>query len=483
MTEKNLKSKTVTGFLWRFMERCGAQGVSFVVSIIVARILDPAVYGVVALVNAFIALFTAFVDSGMGNSLIQKKNSDDLDFSTVFYFNVFMCLSVYGVIFATAPLFASAYRMPQLTLLIRVSAITVLISGVKNIQQAYVSKHMLFKRFFFATLGGTIGAGFVGIFMAYHGFGVWAIIAQSLFNTTVDTIILWITVKWRPKWMFSFSRLKGLFSYGWKILVSGLLDVGYGKLRQFVIGLKYSASDLAFYNKGDTFPNLIVTNINTSIASVLFPVMSKVQDDKNQVRNILSTSIKTGIYIIAPLMMGLAATSAPVIRLLLTEKWMPCVPFLRICCIAYIFYPLHSANLSAIKAIGRSDLFLRLEIFKKIAGVIILLISMNISVMAMGYSLLVSSLCSQIINSWPNKKLLGYSYLKQIRDILPSLLLSAFMGTVVYCVTLLHLSDWLTLLIQIPLGALIYILGSVLFKIDSFQYALGIVKNFIKKKG
>lgn len=481
MEENNLKAQTISGFLWRFMERCGAQGVTFVVSIVVARILDPAVYGVVALVNAFIALFSAFVDSGMANSLIQKNDSDDLDFSTVFYFNLAMSVVVYLAIFFTAPLFANAYKLPELTILIRVSAITVLIAGVKNVQQAYVSKHMLFKRFFFATLGGTVGAACIGIYMAYHGYGVWAIIAQHLFNATVDTLILWITVKWRPKRMFSFQRLKGLFAYGWKILATGLIDTAYTKLRQFVIGLKYSAADLAFYNKGDTFPNLIVTNINMAIASVLFPVMSKVQDDKAQVRNVLSTSIKTSIYIIAPVMLGLAGTATPLIRLILTEKWLPCVPFLRICCISYIFYPLHSANLSAIKAIGRSDLFLKLEIFKKVSGVLILVVAMQFGIMAMGYSLLVTSLFSQIINSWPNKKLFDYSYFKQMKDILPSLLLSAFMGGCVYCVTLLKLNDWLTLAIQIPLGVLIYWLGSVIFKLDSYSYALKTIRSYLKK--
>ena len=482
MAEKNLKAQTVSGFLWRFFERCGAQGVSFVVSIIVARILDPSVYGVVALINAFIAVFSVFVDSGMGNSLIQKKDSDDLDFSTVFYFNLFMCACVYVILFLAAPAVSYIYDRQELTPLIRVSSLTVLISGVKNIQQAYVSKHMLFKRFFFATLGGTVGAAFIGIVMAYSGFGVWAIITQSLFNQVVDTLILWVTVKWRPKRQFSFARLRCLFSYGWKLLVSGLIDVGYIKLRQFIIGLKYSTEDLAYYNKGDSFPYLIVYNTNSAIASVLFPVLSKKQDDRSQVKNILSKSIKTSNYIIAPLMMGMAATAEPVIRLLLTEKWLPCVPFLRICCIAYILYPIDTANLSAIKAVGRSDLFLKLEMVKKTIGITILLIAMNISVLAMGYSLLVIGVICQIINSWPNKRILGYSYIKQMRDILPSMLLSAFMGVVVYCVSLIGADDWITILIQIPVGIVIYLLGSMMFKLESFEYARNIAKSFLSKR-
>ena len=293
---------------------------------------------------------------------------------------------------------------------------------------------------------------------------------------------MWITVKWRPKRQFSFVRLRGLLSYGWKLLVSSLIDVGYVKLRQFIIGLKYSAADLAYFNKGDSFPYLIVYNLNSSIASVLFPVMSKRQDDRSQVRNILSKSIKTSNYIIAPLMIGLAAVAEPIIRLLLTDKWLPCVPYLRISCIAYILYPINTANLSAIKAVGRSDLFLKLEILKKTIGVAIVLIAMNISVMAMGYSLLVIGVIGQIINSWPNKKLLGYSYIMQIKDIMPSMLLSVFMGFVVYCVSLLKTSDWITILIQIPLGIVIYILGSIIFKIESFEYTRTTLGSFLNKK-
>ena len=473
--------KVVSNFIWRFSERVGAQGVSFVVSIILARLLSPTDYGMIALVTVFTSILQVFVDSGFGNALIQKKDADDLDFSTVFYFNITVCGLLYLLLFFAAPLISRFYEMPALTPVIRVLSLKLIISGVKNIQQAYVSRHMMFKRFFFATLGGTIGAAIIGIWMAYRGYGVWALVAQLLFNAAVDTIILWITVKWRPKKLFSLQRLKALFSYGWKLLASHLLDTVYTDLRQLIIGKMYSAEDLAFYNRGQHLPKVFITNINASIDSVLFPTMSAEQDNVTRVRSMTSRAIKTSTYIMAPLMMGLAACGEPLVRILLTEKWLPCLPFMTIFCITYMFYPIHTANLNAIKAMGRSDLFLKLEICKKVVGMVLLLSSMWFGVMAMAYSLLVSSVISQIINSWPNRELLGYRYLDQLRDILPGILLAAVMGLIISMVEHLDLADWLTLLIQLPLGAAIYIGGSLLFKIDSFYYVLELVKSFLNR--
>lgn len=467
--------------IWRFLERCGAQGVTFLVSVLLARLLDPSVYGIVALVTVFTAILQVFVDSGMGNALIQKKDADDLDFSSVFYFNLLACILLYIFMFLVAPLIASFYNMPDLTPVIRVSSLTLIISGVKNIQQAYVSSHLLFKKFFFATLGGTIGAAVIGIWMAWKGYGVWALVAQHLFNTTLDTIILWVTVKWRPKRMFSLERLKGLFSYGWKLLVSALLDTGYNNLRSLIIGKLYTSADLAFYNRGKQFPYSIVTNINASIDSVLLPAMSKEQDNRSRVRDMTRRAIKTSTFIMMPLMMGLAVCAESIIRILLTEKWLPAVFFLRIFCFTYAFYPVHTANLNAIKAMGRSDLFLKLEVIKKVVSIAALVSTMFISVEAMALALPVTSILGQIINSWPNRKLLDYSYRAQLKDMLPQIGLSVIMGGMIFLIQFMRLSDMATLLIQVPLGALVYIVGSKLLHIDSYEYVKGLIKSYTKK--
>ncbi len=482
MESNSLKKKTLGGFIWRFAEACGAQIVQFVVSIVLARILAPSDYGTIALVTVFTNILAVFINSGMGTALIQKKDADDLDYSSLFYFNLFMCISLYIIMFFCAPLIANFYEKPELTSLTRVISLTLIISGVKGIQHAYVSKNMLFKRFFFATLGGTIISAFLGIFLAYKGFGAWALVAQQLSNAVIDTIILWITVKWRPKLMFSFARLKGLFSYGWKILVSSLLNTGYNQLWSLIIGKVYSSVDLAYYNKAGNFPSIIVTNVNTSIDSVLMPSMSSVQDEKETLKGITRRAITTSTYVMAPLLMGLAACGQSVISILLTDKWMPSYKFMIISCITSIFHPINTANLNAIKAMGRSDLFLKLEIVKKIIGLIVLVLTMRISVMAMALSVLFTCITSQIINSWPNKKLMDYSYLEQLKDILPGILLATFMSGCVYCINFLHLNSWITLIIQVPLGGVIYIGLSILFKLESFTYVLNTVKEFIQNK-
>ena len=476
------KGKVISNFIWRFAERCGAQLVSFVVSIVLARLLEPSVYGTVALVTVFTTILQVFIDSGLGTALIQKKNADDLDYSSVFYFNFVVCIILYLGMFIAAPYIAKFYGNMSLIPVIRVISLTLIISGVKNIQQAYVSSNMLFKRFFFSTIGGTIVSAFVGIFMAYIGMGVWALVAQQLSNAMIDTMILWITVKWRPKAVFSWERLKSLLAYGWKLLVAVLLDTVYNNLRNLVIGKMYSSADLAFYNQGDKFPKIIVTNINTSIDSVLLPTMSSEQDNKARVKKMTRRAIKTSTYIMAPLMMGLAFCAKTVVELVLTQKWLPCVPFLQIFCITYMFYPVHTANLNAIKAMGRSDIFLKLEIIKKIVGMSLLLSTMWFGVMAMAYSLLLGSVLSQIIHSWPHRKLLNYGYLEQLKDILPGILLAVFMGVWVYFVGYIKLPTTLLLMVQIIVGAIIYIGLSVVLKLEAFEYLWGMLKNMLNKK-
>lgn len=471
----------VKGFIWRFAERCGAQLVSFIVSIVLARLLVPEDYGTIALVTVFTVILQVFVDSGLGTALIQKKDADDLDFSSVFYFNFVVCLILYAGMFMAAPFIAKFYDDISLTPVIRILSLTIVISGVKGIQQAYVSRNMLFKKFFFSTIGGTLFSAFLGIGMAYAGFGVWALVAQQLSNTMIDTLILWITVKWRPKKMFSWQRLKELLTFGWKLLVSALLDTGYNNLRNLIIGKMYSSTDLAFYNQGDKFPKIIITNINTSIDSVLLPTMSNSQDDRERIKQMTRRAIKTSTYVMAPLMMGLAFCAEPIVSLILTDKWLPCVPFLRIFCITYMFWPVHTANLNAINAMGRSDWFLKLEIIKKVVGLTILLSTMWFGVMAMAYSLLLGSVLSQIINSWPNKKLLNYGYLEQVRDFAPGILLAVIMGICVYFIGYISLSVIFKLIIQIVSGALIYIAGSAILNLEEFQYLLGMIKSFMKK--
>ena len=478
------KRDVFINFIWKFAERSGSQVISFVVTIILARLLMPSDYGTVALVMVFLTILQVFADSGFGVALIQKKNADDIDFSSVFYVNIAVGTLLYFIMWLAAPTIASFYGISDLVALVRVMSLVLLINSLRNVQQAYVSKHMIFKRFFYATLGGSIVSAAVGISMAYLGFGVWALVAQQLANSAIGTAILWFTVNWRPKLVCSLDRLKGLFSFGWKMLSSALLDTGYQQLWQLIIGKLYSPADLAFFNQGQKFPNLIVTNINASIDSILLPTMASEQDHRERVRDMTRRAIKTSIFIMSPMMMVLAFSSTNVVTLVLTEKWLPCVPFLCIFCIDYMFWPVHTANLNAINALGRSDIFLKLEIIKKVVGISVLLFTMQYSVMAMAYGMLLTGVLSQIINSWPNRKLLGYGYLHQLRDLLPSIVLAVIAGAAAYGVGMMQLPIHLVLVIalQVIVGAVTYLALSYLFRIDSLLYLFQVIKPLIARR-
>lgn len=480
MNQVEIKKKTILGLMWRFMERCGAQGVTFVVSIILARILDPEVYGTIALVTVFTAILQVFVDSGLGNALIQKKDADQLDFSTVFYFNIAACLVVYALIFFAAPYISKFYANDELESIVRVLGLTVVVSAIKNVQQSYVFRNMLYRKFFFSTLGGTIGAAIIGVTAAYLNCGVWALVLQQLFNMIVDTIILWFTVQWRPTREFSVKRLKMLFGYGWKLMASSLLHTVYTNLRSLIIGKMYTTEDLAFYDKGQSFPALVVTNINTSIDSVLFPAMSDKQKSPDAIRSMTRRAIATSSYIMWPMMIGLAVVARPLLTLLLTEKWLPAVPYLQIGCMVLAFEPMQTANLNAIKAMGRSDVYLKLEIIKKSISLGILLVAMKYGVISIAFSGLIYAILATMINSYPNSKLLDYPYLEQVKDVIPSASLAVLMGLIVYPISMLHLPVFVILILQVIVGAFTYVGISHVFKLEPYMYLKNTIFEMIK---
>ena len=476
------KSKVVSNLIWRFFERFGAQAVNLVVGILLARELGPGPAGDIAVIMAVINILKVFADSGMANALIQKKEPDDLDFSSVFFFNLGLSLLLYAALFFAAPAISRLYKAPEYVPILRVLGLMVVVSGLYNVQQAYVAKTLQFKRFFFATLGGTLVSAALSLTMVYNGFGIWSLVALQLSAFAVNTVILWFTVEWRPKRMFSFARLKALLSFGWKLLAAAFLDAVYLQVYPLIIGARFEKTELGQFDKGRNWPDQITMSINASIDAVLLPVLSAEQDDKTRVRDMTRRAIKTSSYVMMPLMLGLAACAKPLVHLLLGEEWMRCVPYLQIFCVIYAFYPLHTANLNAIKAMGRSDVFLKLEIVKKVLETSVLLITLRYSVLAMALGELGCSIASQLINAWPNRKLLDYSYLHQLRDMLPAILLSAAMAALVGLLLLAGLGDLPTLLLQVPLGAAFYVLGSWLFKLDSFRFLLELVKQFLHRK-
>ena len=477
-----MKNKYLNNFLWRFAERWGAQGVTFVVSLVLARLLDPEVYGTVAIISVITAFLNVFIGAGFSGALIQKKNADDLDFSTVFYFNCFLCLLLYIVLFFCAPLVAAFYSNPSLTPLVRVQGLALIISGVKSVQVTYVSKNMQFRKFFFATLGGTVGAAAVGIIMASLGYGPWALIAQHLFNNLVDTIILTFTIKWKPKRVFSFSRLRSLFPVGIRLLASSLAYNVYVDLRQLLIGKVYSTEDLAMYNRGYSFPDFLGKNINSALDSILFPAMAQNQDDVGTIRGIVSRTMKTSVFVVSPMTTGLAVCAVPLIRLLLTDKWLPCVEYLRVFCVIYLLGHMHNTNQNALKALGKVRTLLLFEVLKDIVELTVVIVTLQISVRAVAYGTVACQIVFAFACAAATSRYISYTLPEQLRDLLPNILLTLFMGACVWSVTLLRLNDIPTLLVQIPLGIIVYLCGARMMKLDSFDYVLKNLTAYMPKR-
>lgn len=478
----DLKSKVMSGLFWAFGERITAQCVSFVVSIILARILLPEEYGVVAIILVFINLANVFVSNGFGEALVRKKNANETDFSTIFYCSFTVSWILYILLYFSSQAIADFYNNDTLRPLLQILALKIPISSISTIQHAYVSKHMIFKKFFFSTLGGTIVSGIVGISMARMGFGAWALVAQYLTNTTIDTIVLFITVPWRPHLLFSKKSAKQLVGYGWKLTASGLINAIYGELRSLIIGRVYTSSDLAYYNRGNQFPSLIITNIDTAIGKVVFPAMTSVADQKDKLKQISRRAMKTTSYVIFPLLAGMLIVAESLVRLLLTEKWLFCVPYLQLGCIYFMCQPIQTTNWQIIKALGRSDLCLKLEVVKKIIGVSIILVTMKISVLAMAAGNTVFAMISMIINILPNRKLMGYSVLDQIMDLMPATILSLLMCVAVKAVSLFDFGILLNLVIQVIVGGTVYIGLSYVAKVDSFMYLLEMIKSKFQKE-
>ncbi len=473
------KNKVASGFFWSYAERITAQGVSFLVSIILARLIAPSDYGTIALITIFITICNVFVTGGYGNALIQKKDADELDFSTIFYLSFVISLGIYALIFFAAPIISRFYEMPQLTSVIRVMALRLPIASINSIQHAYIQKRMMFRKFFFSTLIGTCISAIVGIMMAHNGFGYWALVAQYLTNTGINTIVLFLIVDWHPRRMFAFSRLKRMFAFGSRILFSRLIDTVYIELRSLIIGKKFGASDLAYYNRGKQFPDIIVTNIDSSITKVLFPAIASIQDDKVRVKQVTRRAMTISTFIMSPLLVGLAIIAPTVVELVLTDKWLPSVPFLQIFCIMYIFRPLNTANMQAIQALGRADIYLNLEIIKKIYGLIVLLISIfafnSVNAVAVGHA--ITSISASLINAYPNRKLLNYGYLEQALDVLPNFLLAGCMGLGVSLITLVNVGMIGKLILQVLVGATIYLGIARIFKMRSLYYLIDIIKS------
>lgn len=467
---------------WRLLERIGAQAVAFIVNIIIARLLSPEDYGVVALAAVMISILDAIGDGGIKSSLIQKDHVENVDYSTAFFFRLGIGVILYVVLFCIAPFIAAFYNNNELVPIIRVLSVMLITAGLRAIPEAYIIRRLQMKLFFFSTLIGTILSAFVGIWMAFHGFGVWALVAQHLTNTVIDSLILFLASEWRLTAELSVPRMKTLSRFGWKIMVTSLVATIYDNLRQLLIGKFHSPASLGYYNKGEQLPNIVTLNVNSPLQTVLYPALSSSQHDAVKMRSMLQRSIEVCAYCMAPLMGGLAVIAPQAVRFLLTDKWLPCVPFVRVFCVFYFFFPLHECNQNAIKALGRSGLFLKSELLKKGIGILLLIFTMRISAWAVCLSLIPYTIAMYFINGYLSGNLLKYGIFAQLESELPPIALMLVMCICIYPISLAGMSDPLTIVLQILLGAAIYIIGSILLKLKSFYYLIGIAHSLIRNR-
>ena len=478
------KNTIAKGFFWKLLERFGVSGTQFVLQIILARILDPEHYGALSIMVIFTTLATVFVQNGFNTALIQNKDVEEDDYSSVLWVSLGIAGMLYAAIFLASPVIADFYNMPDLVTPMRILALMLFPGALNSVQLAKVSRTMDFRKVFFSNVGAVVISGVAGIAIALLGGGLWALVAQSLLNVVVACIVMKFTVKLRIRLVCSFRRLKTLFSFGWKLLASSLIDTLYQDLRSLIIGKKYDGETLGFYNRGKQFPHFIIAAVNGTVQSVMLPAMSAEQDDKKKLKSMMRTSITTSAYIIFPMMAGLAAVATPLISVLLTDKWLPAVPYMQIYCFTFAFYPVHTCNLQTINAMGRSDIFLSLEIIKKCFGILILAMALIFfdSPIAIAMTGAITTVVSCFINAYPNKSLIGYSYFEQMRDILPSFIMSVAMFASVLAIGQLPLNPFVVLVVQVIGGAGIYIALSVIFRPMPFKFLLERVKEFFGRK-
>ncbi len=480
MKQRNSTDDIVNGVAWKFGERILSQGVAFLISVILARLLTPEDYGTIALVLIFINLADVFVNSGFATSLIQKKNADELDFSTIFYCSVFCSALIYGILFFCAPWIASFYENPFMELVIRVFSLRIPLSTFYTIQCAYVSRHMLFRSSFFASLFAQVISGACGIFMALNGFGVWALIAQYFANTIVTTLVLLAIVPWRPKWLFSLKRARMLMKFGSRILIADLSGTFFNELRSLITGRVYTEADLAFYNKGQQLPQLVATNLNVTIMTVLFPAMANEVDNLYKIKRMTKRGLQCLAYVTFPVLLGLAAVMEPLINVLYTSKWEMSIFFGQIYCIGYAVGTLGIIPVQVLKAIGQGDAVLKLEIYKKPMYLFLLIIGVSFGMKEVAITMLIYEVYGTIVNLIQMKRYIDYTLKEIVMDLLPTLLLAGAMFVVVVSARMTN-RMMILLLIRIVIGVGIFAIGSVVLKLPGYQYLLQLIQSKLRR--
>jgi len=479
-----LRQKTVSGLLWSFVDNIALLFISFIVGIILARILSPKEYGLIGMLGIFIAISQSFIDSGFSQALIRKQDCTSIDYSTVFYFNIVVSVSFYLLLFFCAGIIGSFFHEPILKDLIRVLGLGLIINSLTLVQSAQLTKRIDFKLQAKISVISSIFSGIISIYMAFTGWGVWSLVVSALLRYSISSSLFWFWSKWKPIWYFSINSFKELFSFGGKLLLSGLIDTIYRNIFNLVIGKYYNAVELGYYSRADQFQSLPSSNLQTIISRVSYPILLIIKDDVPGLKEAYKKIIKSSMFVSFVLMLGMAAVARPMILSLIGEKWEPCIIYLQMLCFVGMLFPLHSLNLTMLQVQGRSDLFLRLEIIKKILAVPVIIIGIFLGIKAMILGMLLHNLIALYLNSYWSGRSSGYYFFDQIKDILPSFLLALTMSSVVFAEGLLiKLSPLPLFIIQLATGILLTLGLSEVFHFKDYNYIKEIVREkFLTKK-
>lgn len=473
----SLKDKTVKGVFWSSIDRFTSQGISFVFSLLIARMLMPSDYGVIAMLGIFMAVSGCFIDSGFGTALVRKIDRTEVDFSTVFYFNNVAAVLFYGLLWIVSPYIAAFYELPLLEDVTKVVGLNLIVGALGGIQGAKLSIAIDFKTRAKISVITNLFTGIIGLFLAYQGHGVWALVFQGLFSNILRTILLWCYVKWSPQWVFSWKSFREMFSFGSKMLASGLLDTTYNNIYTIVIGKCFHSSALGVYSRADGLAQFPSSNITGVLQNVTFPVLSSIQNDEERLAMGYKRLLRLSAFIIFPLMVGLAAVADPFIRLVLTDKWEGTIYYLQILCFALMWYPIHAINLNLLIAKGRSDYFLKLEVIKKIQGVIVLCVTVPLGLVVMCYGRIVVALISLLWNTYYTKGIIGYGYVQQMKDLMHILIHALLMGAITSYVVSVASTLWLKLILGVLTGMVYYLAGAYLMKFEEMQELILILKR------
>ncbi len=480
MEKKVIQKKAFKGAVWNLMSNIGTRMISLAIQIVLARLIAPQVFGVIAIVAVVDNLALVLVSSGYVTALINKKELNDVDTSSAFYMGLFISVVLYGVVFFTSPAIAAFYGEESLSTLLRVSSISLIINALGSVQKSLISRNLDFHLNFYISLISTFAQGLVGIIMALNGFGVWALVASSLTSVSVNILITCILVKWHPQWLFSFTAVKNMFSYSSKLLLVKLLKSIQLNLSTLIIGKRYDSATLAFYNRGNQIPDIIQTSISGSINSVTLPLLSKYQDNVLDVRNGLRRIISISCVMGAPIKFGLLAIAEPLILFLLTDTWAASIPFMQIACFSLLLGPF-AYKQDAYNAIGRTGLSLFVEILHRSIFIVLLFIAMPFGVTAIAISCVVANLIDAFISLIINKKVLFYSFKQQLKDFLPANIIGFFMFIAVFFFGKIALPLWLLLFLQILIGALVYSGISYFFNRNELLYIWNLAKTSLSR--